>query len=287
MNFETYLNLAWNDHATYPSTVAEGFSKGSELIETSEQCVQMVGLVTHVMGEHLGQWQEGLSIVNGLGSHWHFKPGTEAETAILRSMEVLKIAADFPSNLDSFVLSDQIRILSTTASAIVVHNTLRARDFLHRALTLSERGLDRNDPANRALAIAGNNLACVLEEKKSRTESETELMVLAAHTGRKFWELAGTWLEVSIAEYRLAMTYLQTIDPSKALGHAQNNVKILRANQAKDYDLFFGYQALALAEKQKGNELGFKTAVKKAKQHFENLNEDEKSLCESGMRTLS
>lgn len=64
-------------------------------------------------------------------------------------------------------------------------------------------------PAFRALAVTGNNLACTLEEKNHRSLQETELMILASRTARKYWELAGGWLEISRAEYRLAMNYLQ------------------------------------------------------------------------------
>lgn len=286
MKFKTYLNQAWEDHVTQSSKVADEFSKGSQLVETNEQLAQLVGIVTHVMGEHLGRWEEGHSILQGFRSHLYFKPGTETEKAIWRSMAALKAAANPAESLDSFTLSDKIRILTVAASALSERDTFRAQELLHQALKLSESGLEKNDPANRSLAVTGNNLACALEEKKSRTELESQLMVLAAQTGRKFWELAGTWYEVSIAEYRLAMTYLQINDPSRALLHAQNNLEILRENQPKDYDMFFGYQALALAEKQKGNESGFETAAENAKRYYEKLNDEDKSFCEAGLRTL-
>lgn len=52
-------------------------------------------------------------------------------------------------------------------------------------------------------------------------------MLLAAQTARKFWEQAGTWLQVEKAEYRLSMTYLQAGDPGKAWQRAPKTVSTL------------------------------------------------------------
>jgi hypothetical protein len=60
MNFQIYLNKAWNDHADNLPAVELGFSTGLELAETNEELAQLCGLMTHVMGEHLARWDEGI-----------------------------------------------------------------------------------------------------------------------------------------------------------------------------------------------------------------------------------
>lgn len=286
MNFTTYLDKSWDDHATQSALVAEGFNQGLKLVESNEQLAQLTGIVTHVMGEHLGRWTDGVALLNEFKNHPFFISRTETDKAVLRSIAALEVASGQATSLVTFTQSDQIRIFAVAASAVSERSSDQARNFLQKSLQLAETGTEKNDPANRALAIAGNNLACALEEKKSRNAVETELMILAAKTGRKYWELAGTWLEVATAEYRLAMTYIQANAPEKAFYHSQTNIEILRENSAGSRNLFFGYQALALSEKQRGNELGFKTAVDQAKQFFAKLSDADKTYCEPGMKTL-
>lgn len=286
MNFAEYLNQAWQDHATNAEKVSREFSTGLSLIETNEQLVQLSGLVMHVMGEHLGRWNEGISVLESLKKLSSFIPGSETEKTVARSIASLQIGNGQIESLTSFELSDQIRILAVACSALCERDTKKSKDLLLRALDLAQSGLEKSDPANRALAVTGNNLACALEEKKSRSSEETELMVLAAKIGRTYWERAGTWLEVSRAEYRLAMSYLEAEQVSKALEHAQICVELCRENNASDTDMFYAYEALARVERERANQLGFHEAVETAKTYFDKLSPDDKSWCESSLKKL-
>lgn len=286
MNFESYLDQAWNDHPTQSEKVAQEFSKGLALVESNEQLSQFVNLVNHVMGEHLAKWQDGISLLQSYQNHPHFKSGTETEKAIHRCIAALKIGDGQNESLDSFSLSDQVRILAVSSSALSGHDVTRSQNLLKKALSYAEKGLDQKDPANRALAVTGNNLACALEEKSNRSSDEVELMILAAQTGRKYWELAGTWSQVSFAEYRLAMTYIAAKDAKKPLQHAQNCLQILKDNLGSNFDFFYAYEALALAEKHNGNLPAYKMAVDQAKDYFAKLDDKEKSWAESTLQKL-
>lgn len=287
MNFETYLNQAWNDHANESQKVAAGFLSAISLIETTEQLAQLANLVTHVMGEHLAEWQDGVKILTTFSTNPHCLSKGETEKLLQRSVAVLELGKNKDHDVSEFSVSDRIRIMAAAASALAERDSGRAHKLFYNSLHLAEMGLDAKDPANRALAIAGNNLACIFEEKKNRSESDSELMILAAHTGRKYWELAGTWEEVTIAEYRLAMTYIQAKDGSRSRQHAQNSIELRRENKASDRFMFFGYQALALAEKLNANDFGFHQAAQEAKQYFEKLSTDDKSYCEAGLKSLN
>lgn len=287
MKFETYLNQSWNDHATQSEKVAAEFSNGASVAQTNEELEQLVRLVTHVMGEHLARWSEGVAFLSGLTKHTAFIQGSETEKAIRRSIASLQVADGKNPDPKSFGLSDQVRIFAMASSALTERDSKRSQSLLQQALSLAETGLDKNDPANRALAVTGNNLACTLEEKKLRTQEDTDLMILASQTGRKYWELAGGWLEVSRAEYRLAMTYLQAEDLAKAFRHAQICVEMCQENKAGDLDMFFAYEALAQVEKKKGNELGLQKAVDQAKNYFTKLSDNDKAWCEPSLKKLS
>ena len=287
MGFENYLQQAWSDHATQAKKVAEGFKKATRLVESNEQLAQLTALVTHVMGEHLASWSEGIEVLSSFKKHPKFAEGTETEKAVQRSIEVLKIGEGKSSSLNNFSPSDQIRIKAIAASALCTHDCARAMQLLTEALSLAQTGLENKDPANRALAITGNNLACSLEEKSPRSQTETALMILAAHTGRKYWAVAGTWLEVSRADYRLAMTYLQAPDLKLALEHANSCLSLCTENKAGDTDMFFAFEALALVEKALKNELRFAEAFAQAKKHFELLPDSDKSWCQKTLNKLT
>lgn len=253
MSFESFLNQAWMDHAKNAESVANRFVSALPLIEKNEQIPQLSQLVTHVMGEHLGKWQEGILFLNSLKHLKPFTAGSESEKAIDRSIAVLKLASGDEAATNGFTPSDIIRIFAVTSSALSEQaQTARAQAYFREALQRAEQGLSKEDPANRALAVTGNNLACSLEEKPERTSEEKNLMILAAQTGRKFWEIAGTWLEVERAEYRLAMTYLKAEEPQKAYDHAQTCIDIMKKNGADTEELSYGYQALDLAKKALG-----------------------------------
>lgn len=287
MNFEIYLNQSWNDHAIQPEKTAAEFSIGLSLVTSNEELDQFVRLVTHVMSEHLARWNEGVLYLSNLKSHSAFVKGSEAEKSILRSIASLQVCGEQSPEIKLFSLSDQVRILAMASSALADKDSKKSQELLIQALDLAEKGLNKIDPANRSLAITGNNLACALEEKRSRSKVETELMILASQTGRKYWELAGGWLEVSRAEYRLSMTYIQAEDYLKALSHAQTCVELCRENNAGNMDMFYAYEALAVVEKMKQNLLGFQKAADQAKVYFEKMSDEDKAWCEMSLRKLT
>lgn len=286
MNFENYINQAWANHGTDSQKVADGFTDATMFVENSDQLLQLVALVTHVMGEHLGNWNEGQSFLAKLREHKVFTDGSEADKAIRRSVAVMRLGQNEAIKIDDFGRSDQVRVLAVTSSALSQRDSGRAKDLLLKALDIARHGLEKNDPANRALAVTGNNLASALEEKKSRTSADNELMVLAARTGREFWEIAGGWLEVSRAEYRLASSYLEAGDVTKALHHAQACLEICRENKAGDLDMFFAFEVLAKGEKARQNNRGFKAALEQASLYFEKLTDDDKQWCEPSLKKL-
>ncbi len=287
MDFKSYLGQAWTDHATQPQQVADGFSMGASLMNSEEDLPQLVHLITHVMGEHLGQWEAGEVFLNSLKSNQFFVAGSDSEKAIKRAVASLRLAGGDTEILENFETSDQIRICAVAASALNNKNIDQAQALFSQAMTLAEKGLDKNDPAARALAVTGNNLAATLEERSSRTPGETKLMISAAHAGRKFWELAGTPVEVQSAEYRLAMTYMAAGDGEKAFLHAKRCVDTGLSQAGAPLDMFYAYEVLALAERSRGNFPGFKVAGEKVQTFFSQLSAEEKSSCAGTLKKLT
>lgn len=288
MSFNEFLNQAWNDHARQAAEVASRLDAGIKLIEKNDQIPAMARLVTHVMGEHLGHWDKGVQLLRQLSESSFYDSGSESFKDIERSIASLEVAAGKRQSLDGLSLSDQIRVLAVAASALSEQkDPERAKQLFRGALDKAQDALAKDDPANRALAVTGNNLACALEEKPTRSKDEIELMILAAQTGRKYWEIAGTWLETERAEYRLSQTYLKAGDLAKALAHAQVCLELGQENSAPALELFFGYEALALVEKARGNTIGFAKALEQVKANFSKLSAEDKSWCEASLIRLN
>jgi tetratricopeptide (TPR) repeat protein len=282
MDFNQYLNQAWTDHAENSLQVSQNFQTGLDLLKTQAETTDMAHLMTHVMGTHLGNWSEGVAWLKKMAE----KSFADQEF-INRSIAVLELSSGKDINLKAQPSSEQIRILSSSANALMEQkNFSKAQEFFTLAVEKCQLGLAKEDPANRSLAIAGHGIACVLEGKSVRSSEEVELMILAAEVSRKYWEIAGKWLQVERAEYRLANTYLKAGNLKLALDHAQECIEISKLNEAPALELFFGFEVLALIEKARQNQTGFEIALTYAKEYFEKLEATDKIWCEKSLKPL-
>ena len=66
MSFDAFMESAWADHADHPDTVAVRLEQSLALVDSAAQIPAYARLVTHVFGEHLGQWQRGIALHDAL-----------------------------------------------------------------------------------------------------------------------------------------------------------------------------------------------------------------------------
>lgn len=288
MKLQTFIQHAWTDHATNPEGVASQIQDNFNLITTNDQVTEFVRLLTHVFAEHLGQYENGLQLLSKIQDLSFLEADSESGMAVKRSMAVMTVAQGKHNQLKQFTTSDQIRVLTTVAAAFCGQGQVtKAKEHFDQALQLSENIFQENDPAIRALAVSGNNLAVTLEEKQFRSAEEDQLMILAALTGRKYWQLAGTWLHVERAEYRLAKTYLVSKHLDHALKHAKLCVQLVEENQADPIEHFFAFEILCLVEKARNNVIEANLALEHAKKYFELIqNEDDKDWCRASLEKI-
>lgn len=287
MDFNAYINKAWDDHGHSAARVAENFGQGLSLAQNADQLSQLARLSTHVYGEHLGRWADGIEFLNKVKSHPHYsEESAEQQMKIYDSS--LTLSGQHGPDLSALTPSELIRVLSLSASAMSEQgHPTKAKEYFMQALELSKSELVAKDPAFRALAIAGNNLAAILEKKEKRTPEETELMILSAEIGLQFWTIAGTWKETERAEYRLSQSYLQAGKYTESLQHAKMCLEICEKNSAPPLEVFFGYEALALAEKVRGESAAYTAAVEQMKKQYEMLPDDEKPWCKPALDLLT
>jgi tetratricopeptide (TPR) repeat protein len=259
MTFEEFISQGWSDHATDSEGVLSRLPQGIDLIAEARHLPAFAGLCVHVAGEHLGRWADGIALLDRLDRHPAFDPATAEGKAVARSKAVLyRCAGDHAeesrclaasvSGGDIPEASDRIRVLAVAAAAYLGQKRLaEARRDFEEAAALAGYGPAATDPAARALAITGNNIACELEERPALTDEERSVMLHAAEVARRFWGVAGGWMETERAEYRLAMSCIKAGDPARALAHARRCLVIVEENGSDPGEEFFGREAVARA----------------------------------------
>ena len=272
-DFKRFVADAWRDHADDPRGVADRLPRAFAMLDAEPQVADLAGLALHVYGEHLAAWDEGDAYLQRLDALPLRGPDDGASAqALRRSRASLALAAGRADTRAAMSVSDRLRVGAIAASALAEHDTARAQMLFEQALEeVAFAGLQRDDPAHRALAVTGNNLACALEMKPNRSDAERDLMLLAARATRRHWEIAGGWLETERAEYRLAMSHFEAGDLAQARLHAQNCLEIVDANGGVPLERCFGYEALAKIERAAGNRIGHEQALAAARSACEQI----------------
>jgi len=287
MTFDAFLESAWDDHGDRPQEVADRLASSLHVVENAGHIPPFVRIVTHVFGEHLGQWDRGVALLESLRQVSAFDGSAAGAGALYRAIATLRYAGGDTAVLGSLATEDRISVLAMAASAFSGQSGMkRAIATYAEALALAEAGLPPQSPALRALAVGGNNLAAALEEKNDRDDAETAGMVVAANGGLTYWKLAGTWLEEERAEYRLTRSLLQAGRPRDASASAQRCIDVCARNDAPVIETFFGYVVLALAQRACGDTDAFAASRQQALALYERVPADEQRWCQSDLAEL-
>ena len=289
MTFDEFIATAWDDHGDHPQAVADRLAASFDLVTAPAQIAPYARLLAHVWGEHLGQWQRGVELIESLRRVPAFDGGSDASGAIARNVAALRHAGGDASALAGLADDDRAAALALAAAALAGRNEFdRAlAAYAEACRRVDAAALPPGSPAIRALAVAGNNLAAALEERRERTAAETAGMVQAAEGGLRYWTLAGTWLEEERAQYRLARSLLAAGEPVRAVAAAQACVDVCARNDAPAFERFFGHAALALAQRAAGNRNGFLTARHDALEWHRNVPPEDRTWCEPDLSALA
>jgi len=269
MTVDEIVSQGWADHAQDAAAVMERLPGAVALATTPADRAKVAGLVTHVAGEHLGRWDDGIALLEQLRARPGLEPTTPEAKSISRSIAVLHHGAGRDAEAEAALeaglsggnvpeASDRARVLALVASAMTGQRRIEEAGAALRAaldLVASYPPLP-GDPAARALAVTGNNLACELEARPSRTPEERALMLQAAQAGLDFWSVAGGWLETERAHYRLAMSCLVAGDAERAGRHAAQCRAIVEENGGDPFESFFAHEVLARARHASGDRPG-------------------------------
>lgn len=270
MAFAVQLKAGWRDHAGDPGGVWERRGALAEAATSAGDLTALAGLATHVAGEHLGRWAEGVAFLEGLRQHPAHAEDQPVAAALGRSIAALQqCAGEVEARAAAIAQAgggagDEARVEAVAAAAMAAHGRIEeAGAALERATELAA-GLADDHPAVRAIAITGNNLASALEEQTDRSPAEVALMIRSATLARQYWARAGTWIHVERAEYRLAMTMLAAAQPRAALTHAEACRDACDAHDGDPFERIFSQEALARCLAANGDEEGASRALREA-----------------------
>ena len=295
MDFDTRLGTAWNEHADDPAAVAARLPELAALVGTEAQWIALANLVHHVQAQHLGAWEPARAALDALAGHPAYVDAGPSGQARRRWGAALALSAGTApaTALAGLAPSDRVRALAMAAANRA--ENCRAPDAAGAAALWSaaldeagRSGLPATDPLHRTLAATGNGIACVMEERASRSAAERDLMLSAAQAARTHWALAGTWLEVERAEYRLAMSWLQAGDPARAAAHAQACLDGIAGHDGPAFERFFGWEAMARARIASGSAdaVVARAAIDNARTAFAALAPDDRASCAASLDAL-
>lgn len=289
MDFDSFLDQAWNEHATQPEAVAARLAgPGLALVQDERQLGELAALAQHVHGQHLGRWAEGVGFQQQLAALPLLAPGSATAQALQRHTTVLQLAGGSAALNPALPPAEHTRLQALTAAALALHDSPRAGALLQAAVA-GAGTLPDGDPAVRALAAASNNLASALQEEAQLSQAQQRLMVQAAQVARATWERAGTWLEVERADYRLALCLAKAGEPGAARAHAQACLARVQAQPepgAPALEHFFGWECRARVEAAAGDIAAQAQALQQAEAWFARLAEADQAWCRASLEAL-
>ena len=279
-----FLDQAWADHGDAAAAVAARLPQALALAQDDDGVMRLAALAHHVLGEHLGQWPQGLHFLQQLADRRLHQ--TAGAAAIARCQASLRLCASLGDDRPAMTASDRSRVGAMAAANLGATEPERALGWLLEA-EADVAPLPDADPGVRALAANSNNLAATLQELKSRPPAQRALMLQAAQLARRQWQRAGGWLEVERAEYRLALCWLAAGDATQALQHARQCEAVVRAQGEPPLELFFAAEAVALAARALGDGMALSEAIGTARASFDALSTDDQGWCRETLDKLS
>ncbi len=280
---DSFLAQAWNDHADDAATVATRLPQGLALVQDDDGVMRLAALAHHVLGEHLGRWQQGLAFLAQLAAR--AVHGAAGAASITRCQASLRLCAGLTDERGAMSASDQCRVATMAACNLAgidsAQSAMLLEDAVARAGVLPDA-----DPAVRALAANSNGIAATLHDLGTLAPAQRALMIRAAQVARVQWERAGSWLEVERAEYRLALSWLTAGEPAQALQHARTCDAIVRENGAQPLEVFFAAEVLCLPARALGDGATAAAALATAREAFDALPPDDQAWCRATLQKL-
>ncbi|MDH4059878.1 MAG: hypothetical protein OEU94_03585 [Aquincola sp.] len=284
--FEAFMARAWADHAQHSEAVADRLRTGTPAPANPAQLEALVRFVVHLLGEHLGRFDDARWRLAALASH--DKADARVQSALRVARATLDLAQSGRAALDGFTDAETVRAQSAAAALCVGRGqSERALAFIASARERLAALPQASAADHRPLAIACNNMTWELHDRGAkRTAADTAAMLDLAAASRVHWSHAGTWLEVERADYGLALAHLSAGRADEALHHAAQCLAACIAHDALPYEHFFGHEALARVQHARGDRAACAHHAAAARDAFGRLDSDDQASCRGALDAL-
>lgn len=285
-SFDAFLARAWADHADHADAVAERLRTQTPAPGKPEHLSALARLVVHLLGEHLGRFDDARWRLAALAQH---PLADEAVRSTLRtSQAALDLAAGRPVDLAGFSAAEFVRAESAAAALCIGRaDSERALGFVASARERLAALASATPADHRPLAVACHNMTWVLIERgAARSRADTAAMLDLAAASREHWSRAGTWLEVERGDYDLARAHLAAGQHDAALRHAAQCLATCIAQDAPPFEHFFGHEAMALVQHARGDVAARAHHVQAAEEAYDRLDVGDQSACRAALDAL-
>lgn len=243
--FDAFMARAWADHATRSDAVARRLRTRTPPPCTPEQLAQLVRFVVHLLGEHLGRFDDARWRLAALATHPLADAGVQS--ALQVAAATLDIGQERGQALDGLDASQTLRAEAAAAALCLgrgqVERALRLIDSASARLAAMPASTPQD---HRPLAVACNNMTWELHDLgPKRSAEQTQAMLRLAAASREHWSRAGTWLEIERAEYGLALAHLSAGLHDDAWRHAAHCLAVCLHHRAPPHELLYAHEAMA------------------------------------------
>lgn len=286
-SFEAFVAQCWADHGVHPEEVAERLRTLTPAPGEAAHLAALARLVVHVLGEHLGRFDDARWRLEGLRGH------PLADAGVHSTLRVAQSTLDLAQHGEPAgpVLDPAERLRSEAAAAALCIGRGQSARALRLLATARQRvaSLPRATPADhRPLAVACNNMAWELHARgKARSAEDTAAMLDIAAASRVHWAQAGTWVEVERADYCLALAHLDAGLADTALHHAAQCLTACITHDGPTYEHFFGHEAMARVQAARGDHAATMHHVAAARAAFGDMASGEQSECRGALEGLA
>jgi hypothetical protein len=127
---------------------------------------------------------------------------------------------------------------------------------------------------HKKFAVDLNHLVWSLLEKTDRTGEEDDKMVHAAHASHYHWDEIGMAVRTR-GEWLISHVYVVLNRAEAALYHAQRCLALCQEKNVKDFDIAYGYEAMARAYALTRQKAEYEKYVQLAREAGEHIQDEE------------
>jgi hypothetical protein len=277
--FDTFISRAWTDHAMRSDAVARRLRMRTPPPQQAEHLSALVRLVVHLLGEHLGRFDDARWRLGALRTHPLVDDTVQSDLRVAQA--TLAIAERRRGATQGLSATETVRAESAAAAMCLGRGQFERALGLIASATQRLAGLPDAAPQDhRPLAVACNNMAWELEELSAeRSQAQTQAMLRLAAASREHWSRAGTWLHVERAEYCLALTHLSAGLHDQAWLHAAQCLAVCLRHHAAPFEHLSAHEAMARVHHARGDEAELAHHAQAMWDLFDRLNEDDQAAC--------